>query len=86
MPLEIETLSINDKYNEYIMTGLRTMWGVSLDNINKKFGEDFRTYLLEQAEKHLMSKTLVMEDETLKISRKGKFLIDGIASDLFMVD
>ena len=86
LPLEIETLSINDKYNEYIMTGLRTMWGVSLDNINKKFGEDFRTYLLEQAEKHLMSKTLVMEDETLKISRKGKFLIDGIASDLFMVD
>ena len=86
LPLEKEILSVNDKYNEYIMTGLRTMWGVSIKSIDKEFGSKVKNYLLEQSEKHMQNKTLIMEDDTLMISKKGKFLSDGIASDLFMVD
>ena len=86
LPKEIEVLSINDRYNEYIMTGLRTMWGISLEKIEREFGKNHKIYLLEQAEKHVQNKTIIKENEQMKISRKGKFLSDGIASDLFMVN
>src|SRR5690606_8966865 len=50
LPSESEILSIEDKYNEYIMTGLRTKKGVSLERIEKEFGKDHSEYLLKQAE------------------------------------
>ena len=86
IPLEFEVLSVTDKYNEYIMTGLRTMWGVSLVKVENDFGKRYRDYLLEQVEKHVENQLLYIEDDTLKITKKGKFLGDGIASDLFLVN
>jgi len=86
IPLEFEVLSITDKYNEYIMTGLRTMWGVSLVKVENDFGKRYKDYLLEQVEKHVENQLLYFEDDTLKITKKGKFLGDGIASDLFLVN
>lgn len=83
--MEYEVLSKKDKYNEYIMTGLRTMWGVSLDRVASDFGNEYRQYLLRQAEKHLKEQLLFVEKEMVYVSKKGKFLTDGIASDLFMV-
>jgi oxygen-independent coproporphyrinogen-3 oxidase len=50
LPIEFEILSETDKYNEYIMTGLRTMWGVSLDKVENEFGEKYITYLKKQAQ------------------------------------
>ena len=67
------------------MTGLRTIWGVSLSKIEEKFGVEFKNQLLKNAQKHLNSKTLVLEDDVLKTTTKGKFLCDGIASDLFIL-
>ena len=86
IPLEFEVLSVTDKYNEYIMTGLRTMWGVSLVKVENDFGKRYRDYLLEQVEKHVENQLLYIEDDILKITKKGKFLGDGIASDLFLVN
>lgn len=86
LPSEIEILSIEDKYNEYIMTGLRTKKGVSLEKIESEFGKNYAEYLLKQAENHLQNDLLILENQTLKISKKGKFLSDGIASDLFLVN
>lgn len=83
LPLEIETLSITDRYNEYIMTGLRTVWGVSIDKIQRDFGELYRSYLMEQAKEYISDGFLYLEDNKLLATKKGKFLIDGIASDLF---
>lgn len=85
IPSEVEILTKEDRYNEYIMTGLRTKWGVSVEKIKADFGNDYSNYLLKQAENHLQNNFLVNENEILKISKKGKFLSDGIASDLFMV-
>lgn len=117
LPIERETLSTTDRYNEYIMTGLRTMWGVSLKKITKDFGEKYVDYLLKQAEKpledgllelvfaskakqsyknklkasnqeitsSLLKKEVPRKDSILKITKKGKFLSDGIASNLFYV-
>ena len=85
LPLEREILSKENKYNEYIMTGLRTKKGVSLKKIEEEFGKNYSEYLLEQAESHLQNELLILENQTLKVSKKGKFLSDGIASDLFWI-
>ncbi|QCE41512.1 radical SAM family heme chaperone HemW [Psychroserpens sp. NJDZ02] len=85
-PLEIETLTLNDKYNEFVMTGLRTIWGVSLNKIEKQFGKPFLEYLLQQANQYIDKQMLYIEDDNLKTTKSGKFLSDGIASDLFMLN
>ncbi|MFT4800535.1 MAG: oxygen-independent coproporphyrinogen-3 oxidase [Flavobacteriaceae bacterium] len=103
LPIERETLSKTNQYNEYLMTGLRTMWGVSLNKVEKDFGVKYLNYLLQQAEIPIndglleivfanVMKPSVKKEETsrndkiLIISEKGKFLSDGIASNLFMVE
>ena len=87
LPIEREVLTITDRYNEYLMTGLRTMWGVSIPKIDLEFGKAFATYLLKQAEKPLEEGLLKIHNkDTLLITEKGKFLSDGIASNLFMVE
>ncbi len=86
LPNETEILSETDRYNEYIMTGLRTIWGVSLDRIEKEFGNSYLEYLQKQSQKFLDDDLLFIENNILKPSSKGKFLTDGIASDLFLVN
>lgn len=83
LPIETEILTTSDRYNEYIMTGLRTIWGVSLERIEKEFGSEYLNYLLEQSQKFLNDDLLSIENNILKPTPKGKFLTDGIASDLF---
>lgn len=86
LPREVENLTITDAYNEYIMTGLRTILGVSLQKIEKDFGEKHKEYLLKQAKKHIDTHLLCLDGDTLFITKKGKFLSDGIASDLFLLN
>lgn len=86
LPFEIENLSVNDLYNEFIMIGLRTMWGVSLVHIKTEFGTNFLINLEKQAQKFIDDKLLFVENNILKPTAKGKFLCDGIASDLFLVN
>ena len=86
LPNEEETLTITDRYNEYIMTGLRTIWGVSLDKIETEFGVIYHDYLMKQVQKFLNDDLVFIEDNVLKPTKKGKFLTDGIASDLFMLN
>ncbi len=86
LPIETETLTISDRYNEYIMTGLRTIWGVSLERIEKEFGSEYLNYLLEQSQKFLNDDLLSIGNNILKPTLKGKFLTDGIASDLFYLE
>ena len=95
LPLTSEKLTLNDRYNEYIMTGLRTIWGVSLGLIETDFGKDYKNHLLTEAkdfiQKDLLAITLSDLDEKKKveekliITEKGKFLADGIAAELFMI-
>ena len=86
LPLEVENLSKKDKYNEYVMTGLRTIWGVSLEKISNEFGFQYLSYLKKQSKKYIKEELLYIDNETLKTTKKGKFLSDGIASDLFMLN
>jgi oxygen-independent coproporphyrinogen-3 oxidase len=95
LPQEVETLSPNDCFNEYIMTGLRTIWGVSLHKIKQEFGDLYLKHLKKVSRKYidqdLLSVTSSDFDENqnyiekLIATQKGKFLVDGIASNLFMI-
>jgi oxygen-independent coproporphyrinogen-3 oxidase len=86
LPIETEILSKSDRYNEYIMTGLRTIWGVSLHRIEQEFGLEYLNYLKKQAQKFLNDDLVFIESNILKPTAKGKFLTDGIASDLFYLN
>jgi len=81
---EKEILSETDKFNEYIMTSLRTMWGCDLDYLEKTFGNELRNQVLRKAEKYLEKEEMINKEDTLLLTDKGKLFADGIASDLFI--
>ncbi|WGH74201.1 radical SAM family heme chaperone HemW [Tenacibaculum tangerinum] len=92
LPSEEEKLTVNNQFNEYLMTGLRTIWGVSLEKIAQEFGEELKIELLHNAEKFINQDLLTIEydtlhskEEILKTTEKGKFLADGLASELFII-
>ncbi|MDT0643849.1 radical SAM family heme chaperone HemW [Zunongwangia sp. F363] len=86
LPLQTEKLSVTDKYNEYVMTRLRTKFGVGIAEVEEAFGKNYGDYLLQQAAVLLKKGLLKNENEILHVTSKGKFLSDGIAADLFYVE
>ena len=86
LPLEREQLTKIDRYNEFVMTGLRTSSGVALHDIQQQFGEKFAQLFEEQVEKHLVVQHLYWDGDVIKVTKKAKFLVDGIASDLFLLN
>ena len=86
LPLEREQLTKIDRYNEFLMTGLRTAEGVALHDIQQQFGDKFAQLFEEQVEKHLMVQHLYWDGDVVKVTKKAKFLVDGIASDLFLLN
>lgn len=82
---EHEELNLNTRYNEYVMTSLRTHWGCDLDYIKEHFGIEYLDYLLKHSQSFLESGKLIRAENKLILSSQGKLLADKIASDLFSV-
>lgn len=82
-----ETLSKNDKYNEYIMTGFRTKWGINLQYIEKHFGNFYKKHLLETLTKsnYKINEHYSQQNSALKLLPKGLLKADAFASNLFIV-
>lgn len=85
IPSEREELSLATRYNEYIMTGLRTMWGVKLDEING-FGSEFVPYFLEGIQDEIKKGFVTQDEHKYNLTQVGKHFADGIASNLFWVE
>jgi oxygen-independent coproporphyrinogen-3 oxidase len=85
LPFDEEQLSRKDRFNEYVMTGLRTYNGISLDFVKQNFGVRYGDYLEEQMNRHLKDCNLYWDGDNIKVTQKAKFLTDGIASDLFKI-
>jgi oxygen-independent coproporphyrinogen-3 oxidase len=85
LPVTVEKLSNQDRYNEYIMTGLRTLWGVSIEKVESDFGMDYKDHMTAEAQSHIDKGLISHREGVLYITKTGKFLADGIASDLFMI-
>ncbi|MCF8426012.1 MAG: radical SAM family heme chaperone HemW [Bacteroidia bacterium] len=83
---EQEKLSKNDQFNEYVMTGLRTKWGINLTEIENQFGQKYIDSLRKDLAPYLENKKVKIEGQYLILTPSGKFLADGIASAAFVID
>lgn len=81
-----EKLSKVDQYNEYVMTGFRTIWGVSANFIENNFNSKFKNYFTDRIQKHIDQKNIIVKDDIYTTTNQGRFLADGISSDLFLVN
>ncbi|WP_083988589.1 radical SAM family heme chaperone HemW [Chryseobacterium arthrosphaerae] len=82
---EEEILSLEDQFNEMIMIGLRTTWGVDLESLKSKFSDRMQEHLQAEIKSKIEEGVLIIENNHLKIPEKHWFMADGIASDLFIV-
>jgi oxygen-independent coproporphyrinogen III oxidase len=82
--VENELLSMDDKYNEYIMIGLRTMWGINLIDIKNKFGISYYENCISSLNDQWLMENLLIKDEQITLSQSGKYFADKIASMMFI--
>jgi oxygen-independent coproporphyrinogen-3 oxidase len=85
LPLQEEVLSLEDRYNEYVMTSLRTKWGCSIAEIETNFSSELAAYFRNEIELYVSTQNVLVKNEVYYLSEKGKLLADKIASDLFKV-
>ena len=85
LPLVKENLNIQDMYNEYVMTSLRTKWGCSLIEIEKDYSMSFSHYFKAQIKSHEMNGYIIENKGVYTLSETGKLIADRITSDLFFI-
>jgi oxygen-independent coproporphyrinogen-3 oxidase len=83
IPFEEEKLTVTQQLNEYIMTSLRTMEGLNLAIVSKKFGEEFSSKILVASSKYEMTGKVKIAENKIVLTKEGKLFADGIAADLF---
>ena len=87
IPAEIEVLTKDNSYDDMIMTGLRTVEGVSLDEVERRFGKDYLDFLEREALRYVKAKLLKysVDHRSLSLTRKGLFVSDSVMCDLMHV-
>jgi len=83
---DFEELSQIDRFNEYIMTSLRTMWGIDLQKITADFGKNYAEQTLKQIQPFIDKEHLVLNNNIINLTQEGKLFADGIAAELFATD
>lgn len=81
--IETEHLSIKDMYNEYILTGLRTIWGIDLVEIQHRFGDNYVKYTRKLVDFHKEKKLITQKGEKVTLSQKGILLADQVVREFF---
>ena len=81
---EREELTLADRYNEYIMTSLRTMWGVDLEHIRKDFGEQYSEKFKKEIKRYISENKICQKDKKYILNDNGMLFADGIAAELFI--
>ena len=79
---ETENLDVIARYNDFIITRLRTMWGVSLSELRRVFGEERERYFLDKSEPFLFLNKLKKQGDSVKVSHDGIFISDAIMREL----
>lgn len=82
---EEEILSTAEKYNDLILTSLRTMWGLDMNMLERSFGKIYLDYCMKNAMPHIERGTLSLQDGIMKLTENGIFVSDDIMSDLMYV-
>lgn len=82
---EIEELDFYTRYNDFVITRIRTCWGMPLPRLRQEFGEELYRYCLRMSKPHQEQGMLEIAGDTLRLTREGIFISDGIMSDLLWV-
>jgi oxygen-independent coproporphyrinogen-3 oxidase len=85
LPLEKEQLSLDNQFNEWVMTGLRTQWGLSLSEGQRRFGSNRIMELNKSLQTYVLEGKVLLQGDTLVLSKNARFLADGIAAAGFIV-
>ncbi len=80
---EIETLTETERFNDYILTTLRTIWGADINYIKTNFNAEIVTTFLKQVTKYINNESIILNKDSYILTNKGKLIADKIASDLF---
>ncbi len=80
---EKEILTEKERFNEYVLTSLRTIWGIDLNYLKTNFNSDIVNNFMLQIQEYIKQETVVVKNTTYTLTEKGKLLADKIASDLF---
>jgi oxygen-independent coproporphyrinogen-3 oxidase len=85
IPFELEHLSVEDHVNEYLLTTLRTRWGVNLESLKQQYAYDLLNSHPQFINELFLRKLAVIENGFLRLTKPGKLLADKISSELFLV-
>ena len=75
----------NEKYNEFILTRIRTIWGISIMDLEKSFGIEKRDYFQRMIDKYIKSSMAIYENGIYKLTVKGLFVSDEIMANLMFI-
>lgn len=84
IPAEIEELTISNKINEYVLTRLRTMWGINQEEFCELFGDVYWQQIYKDIKKELLKGNIIQQNQTYTLTQEGKFFADHIASHCFI--
>ena len=86
LDFEIEDLDLYTRYNDFVITSIRTCWGMPLSQLRTNYGETLYNYCLRMAKPHIRQGVLEIKEDTLKLTSEGIFISDGIMSDLLWIE
>ena len=86
LDFEIEDLDLYTRYNDFVITSIRTCWGMPLSQLRTTYGENLYNYCLQMAKPHIQQGVLEIKEDTLKLTSEGIFISDGIMSDLLWIE
>lgn len=84
VPFSAEILTVDQKFNEYVMVSLRTMWGTDVKVIKNTFGQSYKTQFESEIKKYQISGDVEKHGDVYYLTDRGKLFADGISSDLFV--
>jgi oxygen-independent coproporphyrinogen III oxidase len=79
---EIETLGVKEKFNEYVLTRLRTIWGCDAKKIKEEFGEDIYEHFIKSVSRQ--KQHFLVQESHYILNNNGRLRADGIAASLFL--
>ena len=80
-----ETETLWERYNEYVMINLRTMWGVNLNKVKELFGSEFQNHIIKYSRTFINNGELKESDNTITLTEKGIMLSDYIIRELIYI-
>ena len=86
LDFELEDLDLYTRYNDFVITSIRTCWGMPLAQLRTTYGETLYNYCLRMAKPHIEQGVLEIKEDTLKLTPQGIFISDGIMSDLLWIE